>query len=158
MKMRAGVIAAVGLAACVLVVSAADKKAPAASKKGGATVVEPVRAEFKEVMHGVKKSTLWGDPAKGPYGAYTKFDPGLANPLHTHSSEIHILVLRGAYVYKPQGGKEQRVFAGSFITIPAGDVHESAGDAREGALFYEESTGAFDLKPVEQKAAEPKKK
>jgi len=38
--MRGGVIVALGLAACVLAVSAADKKAPAASKKGGATVVE----------------------------------------------------------------------------------------------------------------------
>ena len=62
-----------------------------------------------------------------------------------------MVVLRGAYIYKPQNGKERRVGPGSFISVPAGDVHTSGGDAKEGALFYEESPGKFDLKPVDKK-------
>lgn len=160
MNVQAKLIAAIALAAaCPLAVGAADKK-PADKKQQApsVTAMEPSKAQFKDAVPGVKKALLWGDENKGPYGAYTRFDPGLANPLHMHSSEIHIVVLRGAYVYKPQNGKEQRVTAGSFISIPAGDVHASGGDAKEGALFYEESQGAFDLRPVEPKAAEPKGK
>lgn len=157
MKLQISIVAAAALAACAMAVSAADTK-KAADKKGGATLVEPSLAQFKEVAPGVKKAALWGDQAKGPYGAFTRFDPGLANPLHTHSSEVHIVVLRGTYWYKPQNGKEQKVTAGSFISVPAGDVHTSGGDAKEGALFYEESTGAFDMKTVEAKAEPPKGK
>ena len=60
-------------------------------------------------------------------------------------------MLKGAYIYKPQNGNERRVDAGSYISIPAGDVHVSGGDPKEGALFYEESPGKFDLKVVDQK-------
>ena len=35
--------------------------------------------------------------------------------------------------------------------IPGGDRHVSSGDPKEGALFYEESPGKFDLNPVPAK-------
>jgi quercetin dioxygenase-like cupin family protein len=113
--------------------------------------VDSKKAEFKEVVPGVKKVVLWGDHDAGPYGAFTRFAPGLKNPLHTHSSEVRIVVLRGAYVYTPQNGKARRVRPGDLVSIPAGYVHASAGDAKEGALFYEESPGKFDLVPVDAK-------
>ena len=116
-----------------------------------AVFVDSKKAEFKEVVPGVKKAVLWGDHDAGPYGAFTRFAPGVKNPLHTHSSEVRIVVLRGAYIYKPQNGKERRVGPGAFVSVPAGDVHWSSGDAKEGALFYEESPGKFDLKPLEKK-------
>jgi hypothetical protein len=37
------------------------------------------------------------------------------------------------------------VLAGDFIRIPGRHKHWSGGDAKEGALFYEESSGKFDL-------------
>ena len=146
MKMQAKLISVVGAAliACSLGVAVAQsKKEP--------VFVESEKAEFKEVVPGVKKKILWGNDDVGPYGAFTKFDPGITNPLHTHTNEVRIVVLRGAYIYKPQNGKERRVSAGSYISIPGGDVHVSSGDAKEGALFYEESPGKFDLKLVDQK-------
>jgi quercetin dioxygenase-like cupin family protein len=146
MKMQAKLISVVGAAviACSLGVAVAQsKKEP--------VFVESEKAEFKEVVPGVRKKILWGNDDVGPYGAFTKFDPGITNPLHTHTNEVRIVVLRGAYIYKPQNGKERRVSAGSYISIPGGDVHVSSGDAKEGALFYEESPGKFDLKLVDQK-------
>ncbi len=146
MKMQAKLISVVGasVVACSLGVAVAQsKKEP--------VFVESGKAEFKEIVPGVKKKVLWGNHDVGPYGAFTKFDPGLTNPLHTHTHETRIVVLQGAYIYKPQNGKETRVGAGSYISIPGGDVHVSSGDLKEGALFYEESPGKFDLKVVDQK-------
>ena len=54
-------------------------------------------------------------------------------------------------IASPKDGKERRVGPGSYISVPAGDVHVSGGDKKEGALFYEESTGKFDLVPVDKK-------
>jgi quercetin dioxygenase-like cupin family protein len=146
MKMQAKLVSVVGIA----VVAGALGVSVAQSKKE-AVYVESGKAEFKEVVPGVKKKILWGNHDKGPYGAFTKFDPGLNNPLHTHTNEVRIVVLQGAYIYKPQNGNERRVGAGSYLSIPGGDVHVSMGDPKEGALFYEESPGKFDLKVVDQK-------
>ena len=133
-----------GVVACSLGVAVAQSKKDA-------VFVESGKADFKEVVPGVKKKILWGNHDVGPYGAFTKFDPGLTNPLHTHTNEVRIVVLQGTYIYKPQNGNERRVGVGSYISIPGGDVHVSGGDPKEGALFYEESPGKFDLKVVDQK-------
>src|SRR4026208_2539073 len=146
MKMPARLVSVVGVAVvvCALGVGLAQsKKEP--------VYVESGKAGVKEIVPGVKKKILWGNHDKGPYGAFTKFDPGLTNPLHTHTNEVRIVVLQGAYIYKPQNGNERRGGVGSYISIPGGDVRVSSGDPKEGALFYEESPGKFDLKVVDQK-------
>jgi mannose-6-phosphate isomerase-like protein (cupin superfamily) len=106
------------------------------------------KATFKEMHPGVSKAVLWGDHDKGPYGAFTKFVPGFDAGMHTHTNDVWLVVLKGAYLYKDEAG-EKRVGPGDFIRIPGGRKHWSGGDAKEGALFYEESSGKFDLVPVE---------
>lgn len=106
-------------------------------------------AEFTEMVPGVSKVILWGDHETGPYGAFTRFAPGQDNGLHTHTSDVRIVVLEGAYVYTLEGGEEVRVEAGEFVSMPGGTVHVSGGDAEAGALFYEASDGGFDLNPVD---------
>jgi quercetin dioxygenase-like cupin family protein len=145
MKMQTKLVSVVGAA-----VVACSLGAAVAQGKKEAVFVESGKAEFKEVVPGVKKKILWGND-DGPYGAFTKFNPGQTNPLHTHTNEVRVVVLQGAYIYKPQNGNERRVGPGSYLSIPAGDVHTSRGDPKEGALFYEESPGKFDLKIVDEK-------
>lgn len=107
----------------------------------------PDAAEFKEIIPGVSKASVWGDGEKGAYGAFTKFKPGLDSGMHTHTHDVFIVGIQGAYVYRDEDG-EKRVEAGHVLRIPAGKKHWSGGDAKEGALFYEQSTGKFDLIPA----------
>src|SRR3954469_25179232 len=104
MKMQAKLVSLVGagVVACSLGVAVAQSKKEA-------VFVESGKADFKEVVPGVKKKILWGNHDVGPYGAFTKFDPGLTNPLHSHTNDVRIVVLKGAYIYKPQNGNERRV-------------------------------------------------
>ena len=43
---------------------------------------------------------------------------------------------------------EKRVGPGDYLYVPGGHKHWSGGDKKEGALFYDESSGKFDLIPA----------
>jgi hypothetical protein len=116
-------------------------------KKKELIFVPADRAEFKEVVPGVSRALLWGNDQTGPYGAFTRFVPGCDAGMHMHTNDIRVVVIKGAYLYKDSGGGK-RVGAGDFIWIPGGMKHWSGGDPNEGVLFYEESSGKFDLVPV----------
>ncbi len=92
---------------------------------------------------GVMTSNLWGNNAKGAYGGFTKFPAGFKAPLHYHTNDMKIVVVKGAYTYK---GKEYG--PGSYLFIPGGDRHESGGIADSETIFFTEQPGSFDLKPV----------
>jgi quercetin dioxygenase-like cupin family protein len=138
-------LAAAGLLGAALVQEKAQQE------KKEASFVSADQAKFKEVIPGVSKAMLSGDPDKGAYQAFTKFAPGVTNALHTHANDVTIVVLKGAYLYKPEVGEERRVGAGCYLRVPGGIPHVSGGDPAEGALFFEESPGKFDLTFVEKK-------
>ena len=96
---------------------------------------------------GVSMAVLWGDPNKGPHGTFTKFAPGYDAGMHTHTSDVWLVVIKGAYLYKDDEG-EKRVGPGDFLRVPGGHKHWSGGDKAEGALFYQEGSGKFDLIPA----------
>jgi mannose-6-phosphate isomerase-like protein (cupin superfamily) len=120
----------------------------AASGQTGAVHVDSAKATYKEIVPGVSAAVVWGDMEKGAFGAFIKFVPGHRDALHTHTHTSRLVVLKGAYIHKPEAGGEQRVGAGQFLLVPGGNRHVTESDAKEGALFYMESDGAFDLKPV----------
>jgi quercetin dioxygenase-like cupin family protein len=96
---------------------------------------------------GVSMAALWGDGSKGAHATYTKFEPGYDAGMHTHTNDVWIVGIKGAYLYKDDAG-EKRVGPGNFLRVPGGHKHWGGGDAKEGALFYEESSGKFDLLPA----------
>jgi hypothetical protein len=122
--------------------------ASVATGQTAATHADSAKATYKELVPGVSIAVVWGDFEKGPYGAFVKFVPGHSDTLHTHTSGSRLLVIKGAYVYKPEKGAERRVGPGEFLFVPGGDRHATGSDAKEGALFYMHSEGAFDLKPA----------
>jgi quercetin dioxygenase-like cupin family protein len=105
------------------------------------------KADFKPGHPGVAMAAIWGDATMGVHATWTKFDPGYDAGPHTHTNDVWIVVVKGAYLYKDEAG-EKRVGPGDFIRIPGGHKHWSGGDKKHGALFYEESSGKFDFVPV----------
>jgi len=110
--------------------------------------VSSAQATYKaSPMGGVSMAALWGEMDKGPHATFTKFDPGYDAGMHTHTSDVWIVVIKGAYLYKDEAG-ERRVGSGDFLRVPGGHKHWSGGDKTEGALFYEEASGKFDSTPA----------
>ena len=98
---------------------------------------------------GVKIAALWGDPAKGAFGAFLKLPAGFAMPLHTHTHPMKVVFVSGTYVQEPEGRAEVRLGPGSYMMQAGGDYRHttSCGKASECVLFVE-SDGAFDLHVV----------
>jgi quercetin dioxygenase-like cupin family protein len=135
------VIAGVGAA------GSEKKSTEKSAQKKEVIYVSPEQATFKEMMPGVSTAVVWGNPEKGAHGMYTKFTPGYDAGTHTHTSDLWLLVIKGAYLYKDDAG-DKRVGPGEFIWIPGGHKHWSGGDKTDGALFYEGGSKKFDLIPA----------
>lgn len=139
-------VAAMTLTAGVVEVAQAQTES-ASKSKTDVIYASADQVTFKEKMPGAQIATVWGDPETGAHGTFTKFAPGYDAGMHTHSSDIIAVVIKGAYLYRDEAG-EKRVGPGEFIRIPAGHKHWSGGDKAEGVLMYQESPGKFDLIPA----------
>ncbi len=139
---RAAVAAGALVAVAALgVAHSGDGKAP--------VHVDPTKATYTDLNPGASQSAVRGDPATGAHGAFTKFVPNFEAGPHTHTNELRIVVVKGAYVYKPEQGDEIRVTAGQYLLIPGGVRHSTGSDAKEETIFYQEADGKFDFNPVE---------
>ena len=98
---------------------------------------------------GVKVAMLWGDIAKGPFGAFFKLPPGFVAPLHTHTHAMKLVIVSGTYIQAPKGQPEFRLGPGSYLLQPGGSYqHTTSCDQVAPCIFFVESDGAFDLRPV----------
>ena len=114
------------------------------------TFVDSSKANYSPMQAGntsVTTAPVWGDSNAGAHGTFNKFAPGYDAGMHTHTNDVWIVVVKGAYLYKDEAG-EKRVGPGDFLRVPGGHKHWSGGDKKEGALFYTETSGKFDLIPA----------
>ncbi len=122
--------------------------APAAKKAAPKDIVVPGdQMKFQQVMPGISKYTLWGDPAKGPYGSITRFAKGTKVGWHTHPHDIKAVVISGTFLYN-NGSGEKRLGPGSFIQERASIKHTTAASAETDLEFFEEGAGPFAVKVV----------
>ena len=139
-----------GTAALLIFASLAIAQAQkAATKTKKAVYVSSEHATFKAspAAADVSMAVLQGDPEKGPHATFTKFAPGYDAGMHSHTADLWIVGIQGAYLYKDDAG-EKRVGPGDYLRVPGGHKHWSGGDKTEGALFYEEGSGKFDNIPA----------
>jgi mannose-6-phosphate isomerase-like protein (cupin superfamily) len=110
-------VVALGVMAAIVVAGSTGLAQGEKSKKKEVIYASAEQATFKEEMPGVSMAVLWGDPDKGKHGTFTKFIPGHDAGMHTHTNDVWVVVLKGAYLYKDETG-EKRVGPGEFIRIP----------------------------------------
>jgi len=142
---RIALAALIGLAAPVATLHAADVGKPVTMTPDQLTWVANPAAT------GVMMATTWGDPTKGPFGAFNKFVAGFTAPLHTHSANTRIVVISGTMAMTGEDGKEMKFPPGSFYTQPNTLPHVTKCLQGADCLCYLEADGKWDLKPVEAK-------
>ena len=150
------------LGAAVLAQGSGEAKAKAAPKaKASKAVIWPA-AGLKWVAMadgppGVTNVDLWGDHTKGAYGALAKFPAGTTAPLHTHTSDMRIVVVSGTLVHGPEGKPEVKLGPGSYLMQSGGYRHTTTCDKASECVFFIEAGGKFDIKMVEGEKAPAKK-
>jgi hypothetical protein len=71
---------------------------------------------------------------------------------------MKVVFLTGTYVQAPEGKPEVRLGPGSYLMQPGGDYrHTTSCDKASDCVFFVESNGALDLKPVDAGKAPAKK-
>ncbi len=105
---------------------------------------------------GVKVAKLWGDPAKGGFGAFFMLPAGFAVPLHTHTHPMKVVIVSGTYLQAPDGAPEFRLSPASYLMQPGDNYrHTTSCDKTSDCVFFVESEGAFDLHLVAANAPAP---
>ena len=107
---------------------------------------------------GVQVADLWGNHAKGAFGAFFKLPAGFSVPLHTHTNTMKVVFVSGTYIQAPEGKAEVRLGPGSYMMQPGGNYrHTTSCDKTSDCVFFVESNGPFDLKVVETSKPPAKK-
>jgi anti-sigma factor ChrR (cupin superfamily) len=159
---------AFALAAAVLAQASGESKPKSAPRVAASRLVVMPAGDLKWAdldptgAPGVKIADVWGDHAKGAFGAFTKFPAGFTAPLHTHTNDYKIVVVSGTFIQAPEGKPEFRLGPGSYLMQPGGNYkHTTSCDKASDCVFFLQSGGKFDLKPVQaakSAGAEPAKK
>jgi mannose-6-phosphate isomerase-like protein (cupin superfamily) len=134
----------VGMAAALAMAWSTGRVQAQQGQASKVVFASPDEARFTEMGKGTSMAPIWGDANMGAHATFTKFEPGFDAGMHTHTNDVWIVVIKGAYLYKDDSG-EKRVGPGDFLRVPGGHKHWSGGDKKDGALLYEESSGKFDL-------------
>jgi anti-sigma factor ChrR (cupin superfamily) len=152
------------LAAPVLAQPPAEAKANKSSQAGARQPVFMSPGDLKwtdldpKGAPGVKVASLWGDHAKGAFGAFFKLPAGFAVPLHTHTNTMKVVFVSGTYIQAPEGKAEVRLGPGAYMMQPGGNYrHTTSCDKASECVFFVEGNGRFDLKLVEASKAPEKK-
>jgi len=153
MTVRVALTVAVTFALPAVVLAQASGAAKARKPPASQLVVMPA-GEMKWMdldpgAPGVKVADLWGNHAAGAYGALFKLPAGFAVPLHTHTYDMKVVIVSGTYIQAPEGKPEFRLGPGSYFLQPGGSYrHTTTCDKAAECVFFVESKGPFDLKPV----------
>jgi len=97
---------------------------------------------------GVQMASLWGDPMAGPFGALIRVPAGFESPMHRHTNDERVVVLRGTSVHWTEGESRetaQHVTTGDFLIMPSGVNHVSAATDEEECLEFITMDGKFDF-------------
>jgi quercetin dioxygenase-like cupin family protein len=99
----------------------------------------------------VQAALLWGNPETGPAAVMVRFPEGFQEPLHSHSSTYHAVLIKGEFQTRSKDAsgvtESEACGPGSYAVQPGGDVHAevNAGAGEMVALVYFDGPVDFAL-------------
>lgn len=91
---------------------------------------------------GVLVADVHGHHAQGPWHGFVKFPVGSKSGVHTHSSDLRLVVVSGTFRFGSDPEHEQPYGPGSYVFVPGGHPHSNSQP--DGAVVYVEQPGKYD--------------
>lgn len=162
MNKRIGIVAAGALALALSPLLHAEGDAAKAPAKSGGKAILVAASEMKWVdppnaPPGVKMAVAFGDPAKGPHGAFHKFPAGFEAPMHYHTAGHHVVVVSGTVDLMPEGEAAKKLGPGSYFSITGKKHHSTKCEAGAECLLFVDCGGAWDVVPIGAKPMDASK-
>lgn len=98
---------------------------------------------------GPKLAALRGDPATDPYGALLCVPAGFESPIHAHSYDERVAVIKCASVHwldREDRAGARGLTSGDYMLMPAGTKHVSAATPAEDCIEFITQDGKFDFR------------
>ncbi len=95
-------------------------------------------------LPGVQFAIAWGEDATGAAWLF-KIDPGVALPMHTHTSDYWGLTISGTWVHIEADGTEAPTGPGDYAFVKGGDVHADRCDGDAPCIFLLDFAGPRDV-------------
>ncbi|PXW67565.1 hypothetical protein C7964_106140 [Loktanella sp. PT4BL] len=95
-------------------------------------------------LPGVQLALAWGEDATGATWLF-KMEPGVALPMHTHSSDYWGLTIQGNWVHIEGEGTEVPTGPGDYALVPAGEPHADRCDSDVECIFLLDFAGPRDV-------------
>lgn len=112
-------------------------------------VMPAEQVPFKPVP-GIKleAADLWGDSKTGPHGTLARVPAGGAEPFHTHTADLKVVVIGGSLSYALDGQDTPPLLPGSYLMIPAGVKHSGRCARGTDCLYLVVQDGPMDFLPA----------
>lgn len=86
-----------------------------------------------------------GDPEKGPSTFILRAAPGCKVPLHYHTAEEQLIVIRGDVETGMEGVTPRVLQAGGFAMMPSKEKHWFTCKSKDGCLMFVAFDRAYDI-------------
>ena len=73
----------------------------------------------KTLPAGAMSAAVYGDPSKGHYDFYGKFPANYTVPMHWHSNDCMVEIIKGSMTIKRDGFADVSIQQSGFFTLPA---------------------------------------
>jgi len=97
-------------------------------------------------VKGAQQAVLWGDPARGAYGALKRIPAGTSLAMHSHTNETRALLVSGTLSFSFEGAPAKDLGPQSYISVPGGMRHAATCKPGTDCVYFETSNGAYDVK------------
>jgi len=93
--------------------------------------------QYKDIgQGGPQMGVAWGDPSKGPYGAFVRLPKGYVSPLHLHTGDYVGVVIEGTVTNAETGQEEVPLRPGSYFFQKGNVDHVTKCVSSVDCLFY----------------------
>ena len=151
-RIALALVVAVLAVVAVQVTEAGKSQTKPTAAKGMGVVTSSTDVPWKEAgIPGVMTAQVDGDMAKGPSHFFLKYAAGFVTPVHHHSANHYVTLVKGNLVLTVDG-KDHSLEPGSYFALTGKKTHSARCDGSEDCVMFVDARSPWDVVPETEAA------